>query len=489
VSEPLFGIDFGTTYSAIAVSQDGSARIVEGPGGERLIPSLVYYGAQGETLVGEQALMRGLSEPDRAISNVKRLIGRPFESRVVQEFRLNAPYIIEPDDQGNCTVRVGERRYFPGEVVTAVFAELRDRARRATGVEKVSAVVTAPAHFADAQRRAIQTAATDAGIDVMRILTEPTAASIAYGGQAQTGERLLIFDLGGGTLDVTVLRIDEDVHEILAVGGHPLLGGVDFDHAICEEAQMVIQTGVGVLDDPVTHRRLLHIAEMIKRGLSELESEDRVVPDLVPGKDVRLTYTRSSLDLRIGRLVDRAAEIAENVLRDSGLHKEEIDSVLLVGGSTRVPRVRQVLEERFGPKLSHAVQPQEAVALGAATFAASLGTADAMVLLDVLPASVGIAGPGGKMVPLLTRNSLLPCDESFEVNFGGSETRQVTIYQGEHDKVTENEALGVIDMVVEGAPVNAAEVTIRADGEGLVTVSAFDPSLGQLIRTQFRLFL
>jgi len=489
VNELVFGIDFGTTYSTVAVHRDGGPEVVEGPGGDRVTPSTVFYGSKGEVIVGEHALTRGILEPDRTISSVKRLIGRGYESRVVQEFMQNSPYVIEADEQGYCTVRVGDRRYPPGEVATAVFSELRDRAREATGTPVVTAVVTAPAHFGAAQRRAIHAAATRAEIDVLRILTEPTAASVAYSSRARAGERLLIFDLGGGTLDVTVLRIDEDVHEILAVGGHPLLGGVDFDHSICEdlEAQMVIQTGQGVLDDPVAHRRVLVEAELMKCELSEVQSVERVLPQLIPGKDVRFSYTRSALEMRIARLVDRAVEIAENVLRDSGLHKEEIDRVLLVGGSTRVPRVRQVLEEHFGKKLSHAVHPQEAVAIGAASFAATLGTPRAMRLLDVLPASIGIGGDGGEMMPLLTRNTTLPCEGSFEVDFGGAESHQIIIFQGENEKVQENEALGQVNLSVDGDPIDKALVTVRADSEGLVTVSAFDTDRGRVVRTQFSL--
>ena len=489
MNELVFGIDFGTTYSTVAVFQDGAPHVIEGPGGDRVTPSMVFYGDKGEVIVGEHAIARGILEPDRAISSVKRLIGRSFESRVVKEFMQNSPYVIEPDDQGYCLVRVGERRHPPGEVATAIFSELRDRARKATGAPVVTAVVTAPAHFGAAQRRAIHAAATRAEIDVLRILTEPTAASVAYSGRARAGERLLIFDLGGGTLDVTVLRIDEEVHEILAVGGHPLLGGVDFDHAICEdfEAQMVIQTGRGVLDDPVAHRRILILAEEMKRELSDVEKVDHTVPQLVPGKDVRFTYTRSALETRIARLVDRAAEIAENVLRDSGLHHEEIDRVLLVGGSTRVPRVRQVLEEHFGGKLSHAVHPQEAVALGAASFAATLGTPQAMRLLDVLPASIGIADDDGNMVPLLKHNSTLPCEGSFEISFEGADARQIIVYQGEREKVEDNEALGVANLSVDGDQVVNALVTVRADSEGLVTVSAFDPAQGRVVRSQFSL--
>ncbi|MBN2359876.1 MAG: Hsp70 family protein [Deltaproteobacteria bacterium] len=490
MSELVFGIDFGTTYSTVAVCEGGgAARVVEGAGGDRVTPSVVYYAQDGSRVVGEHAISRGVLEPDRTITGIKRLIGRAFDTRVVQDFAKTIPYAIEPDDQRYCVVRVGDRRHPPGEIATAIFSELRDRAKAATGASVITAVITAPAHFGAAERRGIHAAATRAEIDVLRVLTEPTAASVAYGARAKAGERVLIFDLGGGTLDVTVLRIDEDVHEILAVGGHPLLGGLDFDNALCEEleSQILVQTGLNVRDQPVAHRRLLLTTEQIKRELSDVAHVDRTLPQLLEGKDVRLTYTRAALEMRISRLVDRAIEIAQNVLRDSGIHKQELDRLLLVGGSTRVPLVRRRLEEEFGKILSHAVHPQEAVALGAAQFAATLGTSRAMRLLDVLPASVGIADSQGRMISLIKRNSTLPCEGSFEIEFGGQESRQLVVFQGEQEFVDDNEAIGMVNLLVDNDPVERALVTVRADGEGMVTVSAFDAAKGRVLRTQFSL--
>lgn len=490
MSELVFGIDFGTTFSTIAAC-DGSSppRVVEGAGGDRVTPSVVYFDQAGNRIVGEHAISRGVLEPDRTITGVKRLIGRAFDTRVVQDFLKTVPYAIEADEQRYCVVCIGDRRHPPGEIATAIFSELRDRAKLATGAAVITAVVTAPAHFGAAERRAIHAAATRAEIDVLRILTEPTAASVAYGARAKAGERVMIFDLGGGTLDVTVLRIDEDVHEILAVGGHPLLGGLDFDNALCEEleSQILVQTGVNVREQPVAHRRLLIAAEQIKRELSDVTSVDQTMPQLLENRDARLACTRAAFELRISRLVDRAIEIADNVLRDSGFHKAELDRVLLVGGSTRVPLVRRRLEEAFGKKLSHAVHPQEAVALGAAQFAATLGTSRAMRLLDVLPASVGIGDSQGRMVQLIRRNTALPCEGSFDIEFGGQESRQLVIYQGEQEFADDNEAIGMVNMLVDNDPVERALVTVRADSEGMVTVSAFDAAKGRVLRTQFSL--
>ncbi|MFH1808874.1 MAG: Hsp70 family protein [Pseudomonadota bacterium] len=489
MSELVFGVDFGTTYSTIAVSDGTNTRVIETGGGERVTPTVVYLGQEGERLVGERAVQRSILEPDRTVVGVKRLLGRGFDTHVVQQFRQTVAYSIEPDDQRYCAVSVDGRHYSPGEIATAVFSELRDRARAATGASVISAVVTAPAHFGAAQRRAIHAAATRAEIDVVRVLTEPTAASVAYGARAKPGERVMIYDLGGGTFDVTVLRIEEDVHEILAVGGHPLLGGLDFDNAIVEdlESQILMQCGRAVREEPVALRRLLLEAESMKRELSDIDKVERMMPQLFPGSDVRLMYTRSAFESRIARLIERSIEIARNTLRDSGLHEQEIDHVLLVGGSTRVPRVREALKEAFGIKLSHAVHPQEAVAVGAASFAASLGTDRAMRMLDVLPASVGIAGERGTMVPLIKRNTMLPCEGSFEIAFEGQDTRELVMYQGENEYVSDNEALGAISLAVDGTPIERALVTVRADIEGIITVSAFDVATGRVLRTQFSL--
>jgi molecular chaperone DnaK len=476
MSELVFGVDFGTTYSTVAAADGKRTWVVEGAGGDRVTPTVVHLGKDGKRLVGEPAVQRSILEPERTVVGVKRLLGRAFDTHVVQQFRSTVAYAIEPDDQRYCAVSVDGRHYSPGEIATAVFSALRDRARAATGASVVSAVVTAPAHFGAAQRRAIHAAATRAEIDVVRVLAEPTAASVAFGARAKPGERVLIYDLGGGTFDVTVLRIEEDVHEILAVGGHPLLGGLDFDNAIVEdlESQILMQTGRAVNEDPVALRRMRLEAEGMKRELSDVMQVERTVPQLLAGHDVRLRYTRQAFEARIARLIERSIEIARNTLRDSGLHEREIDHVLLVGGSTRVPRVREALREAFGDKLSHAVHPQEAVAVGAATFAASLGTERAMRMLDVLPASVGIAGERGEMVPLIKHNTMLPCEGSFELGLDGHEAHELVLYQGEDEYVSENEALGSIALSVDGAPI-----------EGIITVSAFDTTTGRVLRTQF----
>lgn len=489
MSELVFGIDFGTTFSTVAVCDGQNSFVVAGPGGDRVTPSIVYYDPGGAAVVGNAAIPRSILEPERTVTHVKRLLGRGFDTRVVQQFMRSAPFHIEPDAQRYTAIRIDDRRVPPGEVATAIFSALRERARKGTGANVVTAVVTAPAHFGPAQRRAIHAAATRAEIDVLRVLTEPTAASVAYGARAKSGERVLIFDLGGGTFDVTVLRIDEFVHEILAVGGHPLLGGVDFDRAIVEdmESAILVQTGANIRAEATPFRRLLYEAESMKRELSEVSKVERIIPQLVNGQDVTLSYTRVALDARISRYVDRSIEIAKDVLRNSGLHEEEIDHVLLVGGSTRVPLVRERLQQAFGAKLSFAVHPQEAVALGAATFAASLGTTAAMRLLDVLPASLGVEGDRGEMVPLVRRNTPLPCEGTFEVRFDGAESRQLVVYQGEYEFISDNEPLGVINLVVDGDPVERALVTIRSDVEGIVTVSAFDPSKGRVLRAQFSL--
>ncbi len=489
MTDLVFGIDFGTTFSTIAVSDGGEPRVVAGPQGDRVTPSVVYYSPDGPRYVGERALPYAISAPDRTVFGVKRLLGRGFDTHVVQQFMRTVPFAIVPDDQRYCAVQIGDRRHAPGEIATALFSELRERARGATGEAVITAVITAPAHFGVAQRRAIHAAATRAEIDVLRVLTEPTAASVAYGAHASPGERVLIFDLGGGTLDVTVLRIDEEVHEILAVGGHPLLGGIDFDNAMVEdlESQVLVQTGRNVREDPAALRRLLVEAESIKRELSESDAVKRQVDGLFTGVDVQLAYTRAAFNARISRLLDRAVEISRNVLRDSGLHDQEIDHVLLVGGSTRVPRVREVLQEAFGDRFSHAVHPQEAVALGAAGFAASLGTERAMRMLDVLPATVGIAGDRNEMVPLIKHNTTLPCEGSFEIDFSGAQSREMVVFQGENEYVADNEPLGMVSMNVDGVPVDRALVTLRADVEGLVTVSAFDVAKGRVLRTQFSL--
>ncbi len=488
----VIGIDLGTTNSCVAFVQGGKAQVLPSRQGHRTMPSVVAYDAQGRLLVGHAAKAQMVVNPRNTVYGSKRLVGRPFASPTVQACRDRFHYEIVEGPGGVAAVRFAGRDFSLQQVSAFILAELRETAAHALGASVDHAVITVPAYYNDHQRNAVREAGLLAGLTVDRIVNEPTAAALAYGFGRGLDRRVLVYDLGGGTFDASVLEIQHEVYEVVSTGGDTFLGGADFDAQLMDHLvwRFMEEHGSAPPDDRVIWQRIRDAAEETKVALSAREEAIAHVPYLYAdprGRDVELKVrvTRAELDALTGRLVDRTLEVAREVVAARGLVPANLDEVLLVGGQSRMPLVWRKIREAFGREPNKSVHPEEAVALGAALLADSADRIDSVVLLDALAMSIGVGLPGGRMATVLPRNTRLPARKIYEhaTTQDGQTELELQVFQGDAPRVSECEYLGTVR--VAGLPPRPrGEVRIAVElalgNEGILTVIARDLATGEV---------
>jgi len=493
----IVGIDLGTTNSCVAIAEGGKARVLESKQGYRTLPSVVAYDAQGRLLVGQPARAQMVVNPRQTVYGAKRLLGRPFASPTVQACRDRFHYEIVEGEGGAAAVRFSGRDCSLQQLSAYVLGEIREMASGALGEPVSRAVVTVPAYYNDHQRNAVREAGKLAGLEIERIVNEPTAAALAFGYGRGLDKRVLVYDLGGGTFDASVLEIQGDVYEVVSTGGDTFLGGVDFDAQLMDHLAYAFFEANGFLPpgDRVVWQRIRDTAEETKIALSSRESAEVHVPFLCrspEGKDaeLRVRVTRADLEALTGQLVERTLEVCKVVLDAKGLQPKDVDEVLLVGGQSRMPLVWRRVRERFGREPNHAVHPDEAVALGAALLADSATRVDSVVLIDVLAMGIGIGLPGGRMATVLPRNARLPAKKSYEhaTTRDGQTELELQVFQGDSAKVAECEYLGTLRVGgLRSRP--RAEVRIGVEfsmgNEGILDITARDLSTGKVTEVRF----
>ena len=472
----VVGIDLGTTYTLAAFTKDGQPTVVRDAMGNALVPSVVSFHPDGTVLVGSAARDRALSDPEHTIFSVKRLMGRTLAD-LQKELKLIPHQITERDAGGGrkvLTVRIGDREHTPEELSALILREVRKRAGDPT-----KAVITVPAYFDDVQRQATRDAGRIAGLDVLRIVNEPTAAALAYGLDNRQEGTVAVYDLGGGTFDCSILSISDGVFKVLSTNGDTYLGGDDFDRTLMQLAAREMGIDLDAKKDPQLLQALREQAEAVKIALSSRDSADFVL------NAYRRTLTRTELETLIAPLVDRSLEKCRNALRDADLRKDQIDEVVMVGGSTRVPFVRQRVAEFFGRTLHTSLNPDEVVALGAAVQADILtGGRRHMLLLDVVPLSLGLETLGGVVDKLIHRNTTVPARATtrYSTSVDGQSAILVNIYQGERELTKECRLLGTFKLA--GIPPMPAglpqvDITFLVNENGMLTVSAKEQRSGQ----------
>ena len=488
----IIGIDLGTTNSCVAVLEGGEPKVIPNAEGANTTPSVVGFTASGEKLVGQTAKRQAVTNPDKTVYEAKRLIGRKLDSREVTEFAKVAPFKIVPSKNGDAWLRVGDRDYSPQEIAALVLQKMKKTAEDYLGEPVTEAVVTVPAYFNDAQRQATKDAGRIAGLEVKRIINEPTAAALAYG-LDKKGKNLTVavFDLGGGTFDVSVLEMGDGVFEVKATNGDTFLGGGNFDQRIIDwiADEFKKESGINLLSDRMALQRLKEAAEKAKHELSSMTETDINLPfitaDASGPKHLNLKLSRSKFESLVADLIEKMVAPCETALKDAGVAKSKLDEVILVGGMTRMPRVQQKVKEIFGLEPHKGVNPDEVVAVGAAIQGGVLkGDVKDVLLLDVTPLSLGIETLGGVFTKLIEKNTTIPTKKSQVFSTAADSQTAVTIHvlQGERDFAEYNKSLGRFDLVgLPPAPrgVPQVEVTFDIDANGLAHVNAKDLGTGK----------
>ncbi len=497
---PIIGIDLGTTNSCCAVAEgDGRVKLIPYKGGDFLIPSIFAVDDKGNELIGHEAKRQWQLNPRNTIYASKRLIGRTYRSDVVDTMRELVAYGLK-EGSNEVLVDVAQRSLRMSEIAARILDRIRVVASEHLKQHVQRAVVTVPAYFTDRQRQAVKEAGKLVGMDVVRIINEPTAAALAYGVGKGLAERVLVYDLGGGTFDVSVIEIRDRVFEVKATGGDIFLGGLDFDEAIIRLVTKDFEArhGIDLTTDPVAMQRIKDLAERIKIDLSERTEAPFHIPFIAmtpQGKplNVEMMFTRKLLEQLTGKLVDRTLQTVAQVLVDSGMSTRDIDEVLLVGGQTRMPLIQERLTRFFGKPPSKGVHPDEAVAIGAALYAQSLedDTDLKVQLLDVIPMAIGIEAAGKRMHVGFPRNAAIPNARQLAAttSYDGQQEVVVRIYQGDMPEVAENELLGEFTFGgLPAAPAGTAqmEITFDVNVEGILTASARDVASGRQMKTTVR---
>jgi molecular chaperone DnaK len=485
------GIDLGTTLSVAAVMEGGDPKIVPSAEGGNLVPSMVAIGKTGERLVGELAKRQGVVNPENTIFSIKRLIGRKFKDATVQSDIKRLPYKITEASNGDCRVVMGGKEYSPQEISAMILQKLKTDAEAYLGEKVTDAVVTVPAYFNDSQRNATKDAGAIAGLNVLRIINEPTASSLAYGLDKKEDQTIAVYDLGGGTFDISILDIGEGTFQVKSTNGDTHLGGDDIDQRImdwvCDEFKK--EQGIDLGQDKMALQRLKDTAEKAKKELSTVAQTEISLPfitaDASGPKHLSMTLTRAKLEQLAADLIERSIGPCRQALSDAGLTASQINNVILVGGQTRMPKVQDTLKQFFGREPVKGVNPDEAVALGAAIQAGVLkGEVGEVLLLDVTPLTLGIETLGGVATPLIPRNTTIPTSKSqiFSTASDGQPSVEIHVLQGERPMAGDNRTLGrfMLDGILpEPRGMPQIEVTFDIDANGILNVSARDKGTGK----------
>ncbi len=488
----ILGIDLGTTNSVMAVIEGGQPKVLENQEGSRTTPSVVAVSKNGERLVGQLAKRQIVTNPENTIFSVKRLIGRRFDDEEVQHAIKVLPYKIVKADDGGVKVVMHDKEYTPQEISAMILQKLKLDAEAKLGEKIEEAVITVPAYFDDSQRKATKEAGEIAGLKVRRIINEPTAAALAYGFEKKKGQKIAVYDLGGGTFDVSILEVSEDTVEVKSTSGDTFLGGDDFDRRIIDWIieEFKKDTGIDLSQDALAMQRVKEAAEKAKIELSTAQETEINQPFITVDSSgnpqhLNLKLTRSKLEELTADLVDKTFESVKQALSDAGLEVKDIEEVVLVGGMTRMPLVQKKVEEFFGKKPNMSVNPDEVVAVGAAVQAGVLqGDVKDVLLLDVTPLTLGIETLGGVMTPLIERNTTIPTSKSqiFSTAADNQTSVEIHVLQGERPMAADNKTLG--RFILDGIPpaprgVPQIEVTFDIDANGILSVTAKDKATGK----------
>ena len=494
----IIGIDLGTTNSCVAIMEGSQAKVLENAEGARTTPSVVAFTEDKEKLIGQPAKRQAVTNPENTIFAVKRLIGRNFDDPTVKKDIEAAPFKIVNSEKGDAWIEAKGEKYSPSQISAFILQKMKETAEKYLGQAVTKAVITVPAYFNDAQRQATKDAGKIAGLEVLRIINEPTAASLAYGLDKKQNKKIAVYDLGGGTFDVSILELGDGVFEVKSTNGDTFLGGEDFDNAVVEYliSEFKKDSGIDLRTDKLALQRLKEAAEKAKIELSAAEQTDINLPfitaDKTGPKHINLKMTRAKLEALVEDLIARTIPPCKTALKDAGISPNDIDEIVLVGGMTRMPKVINEVKNFFGKEPNKSVNPDEVVAMGAAIQAGVLqGDVKDVLLLDVTPLSLGIETLGGVSTKLIEKNTTIPTKKSqvFSTAEDNQPAVSIRVLQGEREMATDNKLLGNFELIgIAPAPrgVPQIEVTFDIDANGIVNVSAKDKGTGKEQKIQIQ---